>query len=819
MDARLSRTRPTTMVVALTLSLFFVLGGAKAWALPDYDGDGVVGAADCNPLDGGVAPGKPDRPDLAFEDTNCDGIDGDVAHAIFVSLSGNDAAPGTMANPKRTIGAGIAAAKAQGKDVYVSGGVYDGQVGLEDNVGVYGGYAPGSGQRSTSEITTIRNLAGEAVIGDGDTGVVLQFLTLEGNAPAAAGSTAYGLRAIASSSISLEGVKATGGAGRNGPNQGQPTQADAGTKGSDGGGGGYGGFLCSFRGIGCPGGGGGGGTGGRSGGLGGAGSKGFAAGGNGQQGGGDSGGAFGFGACITFRCSANGGKGGDATVTGTVGGPGASATFSIANGGATWTNGSTGSFVAAQGTNGTAGFGGGGGGGGRGNTDCNGDNVYAGGGGGGGGGGQGGAGGNGGGNGGGSFAVYLHNSNVVIDGTQAIPGQLQTGNGGTGGTGGLGGLAGGGGDPGLGAAGASFDPGCGSVTWGGGGDGGHGSAGGAGGPGGGGAGGPSAGVFRAGTSKFVLKTIAATIGNGGTGGARGGGGSAGGSGQKGTTLPTTATNDAGLDFDGDGVKDVGDACPSIAAPGDADGCPDRPAKLADSDGDQIPDGSDACPGTPRGDVDANEDGCPDPVDGDGDGFPSTSDCNDANPAINPGKPEIAENGIDENCDGFDGVNLDRDGDGFQRPADCNDNNPAIRPGVPDIPDNNVDENCDGSDAKTPPLPQNSALLSYSFKPPGKKSTKFTLFQVKNVPTGSSIAISCKKCPKAARKITKRNAKGTVTIKQLKTLIKAGSSIQVTVTKPGTIGVVKILAVRSKKAPKLTTKCLQPGASKPSSCAK
>ena len=41
MDARLSRTRPTTMVVALTLSLFFVLGGAKAWALPDYDGDGA----------------------------------------------------------------------------------------------------------------------------------------------------------------------------------------------------------------------------------------------------------------------------------------------------------------------------------------------------------------------------------------------------------------------------------------------------------------------------------------------------------------------------------------------------------------------------------------------------------------------------------------------------------------------------------------------------------------------------------------------------------------------------------------------------------
>jgi hypothetical protein len=58
------------------------------------------------------------------------------------------------------------------------------------------------------------------------------------------------------------------------------------------------------------------------------------------------------------------------------------------------------------------------------------------------------------------------------------------------------------------------------------------------------------------------------------------------------------------------------------------------------------------------------------------------------------------------------VNLDRDRDGFQRPADCNDNDTAIRTGVLHIPDDNVDENCDGSDAKTPPLPQNSALLSY-----------------------------------------------------------------------------------------------------------
>ena len=39
-------------------------------------------------------------------------------------------------------------------------------------------------------------------------------------------------------------------------------------------------------------------------------------------------------------------------------------------------------------------------------------------------------------------------------------------------------------------------------------------------------------------------------------------------------------------------------------------------------------------------------------DNDGDGYPHTADCDDTNAAINPGKPEICQNGKDDNCDGF-----------------------------------------------------------------------------------------------------------------------------------------------------------------------
>jgi hypothetical protein len=95
----------------------------------------------------------------------------------------------------------------------------------------------------------------------------------------------------------------------------------------------------------------------------------------------------------------------------------------------------------------------------------------------------------------------------------------------------------------------------------------------------------------------------------------------------------------------------------------------------------------------------------------------STDCNDANASIFPGAPEIDDDGIDQDCDGYDGQIwfLDSDQDGYgnsllfkrgnQQPTgyvkngtDCNDTNFNIHPGAAEIPNNGIDENCDGFDA-------------------------------------------------------------------------------------------------------------------------
>lgn len=96
------------------------------------------------------------------------------------------------------------------------------------------------------------------------------------------------------------------------------------------------------------------------------------------------------------------------------------------------------------------------------------------------------------------------------------------------------------------------------------------------------------------------------------------------------------------------------------------------------------------------------------------------DCNDAATEAYPGAAEIPDDGIDQNCSGLDSVTCyqDRDGDGYgaatsavregecsepdttAAPGDCDDEADSSYPGAEEVADDGIDQDCDGADGIT-----------------------------------------------------------------------------------------------------------------------
>lgn len=133
-------------------------------------------------------------------------------------------------------------------------------------------------------------------------------------------------------------------------------------------------------------------------------------------------------------------------------------------------------------------------------------------------------------------------------------------------------------------------------------------------------------------------------------------------------------------------------------------------------------------------IDQDCDGA-DVVDVDADGFVALEaggdDCDDADPSIYPGALEVAKDGIDQDCDGLD--SFDSDGDGFDDVEsggeDCDDSDPAINPSANDYKLDGVDADCNGRDGGRVDLESSDA----SIEGVGTSTVSTTL-------TGRSVAV-------------------------------------------------------------------------------
>ena len=437
-----------------------------------------------------------DLPDPAGLDSDCDGLDGELEQAVFVSPSGTDAgnASGGLELPFASIQAAInfAASQPDRTMVLVAAGTYIGKVQLESGVHVAGGYDGATWERDPDKLESVifaealePSGAMRGLVADGITAATrLTAMTIRtANNPAPGGPTQALWLRNCGPLLELIGNRVAPGDGGAGLPGSPGADGNAGVDGLPGQTGGPENWFDPQIEV-----------------QGGTGGDNLCPDGSDTTGG--AGGRAGWGDDPLFA-SEKDAQPGEPSAAGVGGGPaggtksnGDTGGFGVdgddgapgLGGAADGTADVTGIWLPAHGTDGTDGTngqGGGGGGGGGGGMATGGiipEHAHGGGGGGGGSGGCGGTGGSAGGGGGGSFGVFIVGGGPTLADNVFVYG--------TGGAGGDGGKAGKGGQTGYGG-----EPGEGHGTAGDGGWGGKGGKGGKGGHAGGGGGGPSVAIY------------------------------------------------------------------------------------------------------------------------------------------------------------------------------------------------------------------------------------------------------------------------------------------------------------------------------------
>ena len=109
-----------------------------------------------------------------------------------------------------------------------------------------------------------------------------------------------------------------------------------------------------------------------------------------------------------------------------------------------------------------------------------------------------------------------------------------------------------------------------------------------------------------------------------------------------------------------------------------------------------------------------------------------------------------------------------------------------------------------SSVTQPGLKQINAVLAFRFKI-AKNTTRIVQLQVKNIPAGATVLVKCKgtSCPKKLRgrglKLTSKGSSVSLAT-LIKTGLRSGTTLNVTISSPGAITTIKTLTVRKGKSP-------------------